>query len=106
MQNKQARLFASGSEEPALNGCDEAESGEETGSRRAAWIDRARRSLQESIPDVAAKLAEKAKEGSVAHMKLLLQLVGLEDGGFVVVEPGKREKTLEEILLEEWHKEP
>jgi len=89
------------------NGCEEAEpAGDEGRSRRQGLIDRARRSLEESIPEVAAKLAEQAKEGSVAHMKLLLQLLGLDDGGFVVVEPGKREKTLEEILLEEWHKEP
>ena len=88
------------------NGCEEAESAGDGRSRRQGLIDSARRSLEESIADVADKLVEQAKAGSVTHMKLLLQLLGLDDKGFVVVEAGKREKTLEEILLEEWHKEP
>jgi hypothetical protein len=96
------------SETLALDGCEDPEiSGpSETQSLRNKGIDRARRTLEEAIPEVAAKLAEQAKEGSVAHMKLLLQLLGLDDDGFVIAEARPQEKTLEQILLEEWQKQP
>ena len=39
-------------------------------------------------------------------MKLLLQLLGLEDGALSRKEEGPKEKTLEEILMEQWRNEP
>jgi hypothetical protein len=108
MQRKRACVFASRSETLALNGCGDPEisGASEARSLRDRGIDCARRTLEEAIPEVAAKLAEQAKEGSVAHMKLLLQLLGLDEDGFVIAEARPQEKTLEQILLEEWHKQP
>jgi hypothetical protein len=75
-------------------------------SRHSRLIDQARKLLVEAIPEIAAKLVTDAKTGSVPHMKLLLQLLGLEDGGLTAKESSRREKTLEEIVMEQWHKEP
>jgi hypothetical protein len=59
-----------------------------------------------ALPKSATQLAEKASEGSVPHLKLLLELVGLDDGGMVLREAAPKEKTLEEILMERWAMEP
>jgi hypothetical protein len=75
-------------------------------SRRSKPIARARKLLVEVLPDVAEKLATDAKTGSISHMKLLLQLLGIEDGGLKPKQRSRREKTLEEILMEQWRKEP
>ena len=69
-------------------------------------IDRARKSLMLAIPDSADALAQEARKGSVQHIKLLLQLVGLDEGGLALKEVRPREKTLEEIVMEQWAKEP
>jgi hypothetical protein len=75
-------------------------------SRHAKVIAKARRTLQEAVPEVATKLVEQAKTGNIPHMKLLLQLLGLEDGGLTPTRVGPREKTLEEVLMEQWNNEP
>ena len=108
MQRKRACVFASRSETLALNGCGDPDTpgGDGTRSLRDRGIDCGRRTLEDAIPEVATKLAEQAKEGSVAHIKLLLQLLGLDNDGFVIAEARPQEKTLEQILLEQWHKQP
>jgi hypothetical protein len=58
------------------------------------------------VPEVADKLVKDAKTGSVQHVKLLLQVLGLEKGGMKPRTSGPREKTLEEIIMECWEKEP
>ncbi len=71
-----------------------------------ARIDKARVTLEGSLQGVIEKLKDEATKGSVSHMKLLLQLLGLEDGALRRKEEGPREKTLEEILMEQWRNEP
>ena len=72
----------------------------------AELIDIARRSLMGAVPDTATALADGAKEGSFQHIKLLLQLVGLEEGGLAPVVVRPKEKTLEEFVMENWYREP
>ena len=75
-------------------------------SRSSKEIAMARKELVESLPDVARKLVTDAKTGSIPHMKLLLHLLGLEDGGLTPKQRARREKTLEEIVMEQFRKEP
>jgi len=72
----------------------------------AELIDMARRSLMGAVRETATALADGAKEGSVPHIKLLLQLVGLDDGSFAPVVVRPKEKTLEEFVMEHWYREP
>ena len=72
----------------------------------AELIDKARRSLMVAVPDTANALADGAKEGSFQHIKLLLQLVGLEEGGLAPVVVRPTEKTLDEYVMEHWHRLP
>jgi hypothetical protein len=75
----------------------------QAGSAEAAWLlSESRRTLHASLPKLMQKLVEEAEKGSVTHLKLLLQLMGLEDGGLQVQELRPKEKTLEEILRERW----
>ncbi len=87
-------------------GKDEESSGREENMSHAARIEKAAITLEGSLQPVIEKLTEEAKKGSVSHMKLLLQLLGLEDGALGRQEEGPREKTLEEILMEQWRNEP
>ena len=75
-------------------------------SRHSRAIGKARRELVDALTEVATKLATEAKAGSIPHMKLLLQLLGLEDGGLTPQKSSRREKSLEEIVMEQWRKEP
>ncbi len=75
-------------------------------SRKSRAIREAGRTLMDAVPDVSMKLAEEARKGNIQHMKLLLQLLNLDEGGLTPREAGPKEKTLEEILMEQWHKEP
>jgi hypothetical protein len=72
----------------------------------AELIDVARKSLMEAVPETATALADGAKEGSVPHIKLLLQLVGLDEAGFAPIVVRPKEKTLEELVMEQWYREP
>ena len=76
------------------------------GKGNTELIDDARRSLMKAIPGTATALAEGATSGSVPHIKLLLQLVGLDEAGFAPVVAKPQEKTLEEIVMEQWYQEP
>src|SRR5580704_8560739 len=89
------------------------EAGEAVPGTRADWSGRsdaeliglARKSLMEAVPQTVTALAEGASGGSVPHIKLLLQLVGLDEGGFTPNEVKPKEKTLEEIVMEHWYRE-
>ena len=72
----------------------------------AELIDDARKSLIEGVPKAATALVEGAVDGSVPHIKLLMQLVGLDEAGFATVAVRPQEKTLEEIVMEQWNREP
>jgi hypothetical protein len=76
------------------------------GQTHGELIQSARKSLMDAIPGSAKALADGASSGSVPHIKLLLQLVGLDDGELAPETVRPREKTLEEILMEQWRKEP
>ena len=86
----------------------EAEEGVESdgGECSADPIDDARKSLMKAIPGTATALVKGATGGSVPHIKLLLQLVGLDEAGFAPVVVRPQEKTLEEIVMEQWYREP
>jgi hypothetical protein len=64
----------------------------------------ARARFAEQLPKIMVKLTEQALDGSVPHMKLLLELTGLDKA-----EPPqtaqRKEKSLEAILLEQWRKD-
>jgi hypothetical protein len=64
----------------------------------------ARGRFAEQLPGIMDKLTEKALAGSVPHMKVLLELTGLDK-----TEPPqtsqRKEKSLEAILLEQWRKD-
>lgn len=76
------------------------------GKSDAELIDMARKSLIEAVPESATALAEGASSGSVPHIKLLLQLVGLDQAGLAPVVVRPKEKTLEEFVMEQWYREP
>jgi hypothetical protein len=87
-------------------GWDDEGSGGEVAVSHAERIEKARLTLENGLQNVVAKLTDEAIKGSVSHMKLLLQLLGLEDGALSRKEEGPRERTLEEILMEQWRNEP
>ena len=61
--------------------------------------------LAEELPAVTRTLLREAKKGSIAHLKLLVQISGL-DKGSVTPEPKKHKgRNLEQILMDEWAKE-
>ena len=76
------------------------------GKGNAELIGDARKSLMEGVPKAANALVEGAVVGSVPHIKLLMQLVGLDEAGFAPVAVRPQEKTLEEIVMEQWNREP
>lgn len=78
---------------------------EVSGRSNAEVIDLARRSLFDAIPGSAVALADGAKEGSVPHIKLLLQLVGLDDGELAIVVVQPEEKAFADSISEVWDRE-
>ena len=84
-----------------------AEASAPDGSRSdAELIEVARKSLMGAVREAATALADGAKGGSVPHIKLLLQLVSLDEGGFAPIVVRPKEKTLEEFVMEQWYREP
>ena len=59
----------------------------------------------DAVPDSVEALAENAKKGSVAHVKLLLQLVRLDEGELapVVVQP--QTASFVDSIFEAWVRE-
>jgi len=78
----------------------------DAGKTDAELIDMARKSLMGAVHDTATALAEGASGGSVPHIKLLLQLVGLDKAGFAPIVVRPKEKTLEDFVMEHWYREP
>ena len=64
----------------------------------------ARARFAQQLPDIMDKLTKEALAGSVPHLKVLLELTGLDKA-----EPPhavqRKEKSLEAILLEQWRKD-
>jgi len=84
----------------------EAESAGLRGLSHSELIEMARRSLIQAVPATATALADGAHKGSLPHIKLLMQLVGLDNGQLASKETRPKEKTMEEILMELWEQEP
>ncbi|ADW67121.1 hypothetical protein AciX9_0030 [Granulicella tundricola MP5ACTX9] len=64
----------------------------------------ARKQFAEALPVIVSVLLDKAKSGSVSHLKLLVELSGLEkDPDPKKMKP--RGKSLEAILTEQWAKD-
>ena len=64
--------------------------------------DGTRNDLVNALPELMQALLEKARHGSVAHIKLLMQL----ERDLAGPEPEEhRGKNLEEILMEQWAKD-
>jgi hypothetical protein len=55
-----------------------------------------------AMPAVVMSLVGMATKGSVPHIKLLIQISGLDKADVVPAKRMKREKNLEEILKEAW----
>jgi hypothetical protein len=90
---------------------EDQETDSSTAPDTSGWTDEelikwARKRLMEAIPEAAKALATGASSGSVPHIKLLLELVGLDEGELGPETECRREKTLEEIVMEQWRKEP
>ncbi len=64
-----------------------------------------RRKLAEALPGIVRVMVKKAKQGSVPHMALLLKTAGLDQRGNLIPQIVRRERTLEEILMEQWEKD-
>ena len=84
------------------------------GFRRNCWLkspenadkedvrDASRNEIVNALPALVRALLLKAKDGSAAHMKLLIQL----ERDLAEPEPDEgRGKNLEEILMEQWAKD-
>ena len=63
----------------------------------------ARKRIAEEMPELVAMLLKEAKGGSLGHLKMLVQLGGL-DKGEVTPKVQRREKSLEALLTEQWER--
>ncbi len=105
-------IWCLGNEDPAMKKARMTRS-KPAESRRTCWSkgpeyaneedvrEKARNEIVNALPALTAVLLQKACEGSVAHMKLLIQLERDLD------KPGPDEprgKNLEQILMEQWAK--
>ena len=65
----------------------------------------ARARFAEALPEISDALLKQAKDGSVPHLKLLVQLSGLDKAEVVPRATRRRGKSLEAVLMEEWRKD-
>ena len=71
-------------------------------ARHCRMFTRAR--VAEALPEILKAFVEHAKSGSIAHMKLLTALSGL-DKGEVQARPKRRRKSAVTLLMEEMRRE-
>jgi len=71
-------------------------------ARHCRMFTRAR--VAEALPEILKAFVEHAKSGSIAHMKLLTALGGL-DKGEVQARPKRRRKSAVTLLMEEMRRE-
>jgi hypothetical protein len=108
MARKRAARGAASSTDQAFDGNSpegQVRDPDPTGRSHAELIGAARQSLIEAVPGSAAALAGCATDGSVTHIKLLFQLVGLDGGQLASAIERPRERTREEIDMEAWNRE-
>jgi hypothetical protein len=84
-----------------------AEAGRRVGAPRPKYCRvYARARFAEALPEISERLVREAKKGSVAHLKLLVQLTGLDQKQDVVPRKQKKPgKSLEVILMEQWERD-
>lgn len=90
----------------AISEPDPATSSKVEGKTNAELIERARKNLMEAVPETATALANQAKTGSFQHIKLLLQVTRLDEGGLATVVEKPREKTIVQDVTDGWNQEP
>ncbi len=59
----------------------------------------------EALPALMQTLIREAKKGSVAHLKLLVVICGLDQGPVQPAGRKRKVKDLEQILMEDWKRE-
>ena len=59
----------------------------------------------EALPELTHTLVREAKRGSVAHLKLLVLICGLDKGEVKPVGRRRQGKSLEQVLMEDWKRE-
>jgi hypothetical protein len=59
----------------------------------------------EALPGLMQTLIREAKRGSVAHLKLLVVICGLDQGPVKPAGRKRKVKDLEQILMEDWKRE-
>lgn len=76
----------------------------EPGPRTCKRYMRAR--LAQALPEIATRLIEASREGSLPELKMLLQMCGLDDKDALPDSKRRRGRSLAEQLLDEWRREP
>lgn len=72
--------------------------------KRTESLGRARRACWQSLPDIVDVLIERALKGELAHIKLLLELGGLDRGALAVqTRESKKKKPYD--MLDRWLKQ-
>lgn len=84
---------------------DELAESQRAAERRKRGVRQARREVARLLPEVIRALGTKAADGSVAHVKLFLELSGVLKGGLAKQAKVARARTLEEVLVEQWDRE-
>ena len=65
-----------------------------------------RRRLASALPEIADALIDRAQQGSLPELKMLVQMSGLDEKGAAGAAERRRGKSLEEMLMKDWRKEP
>lgn len=65
-----------------------------------------RRCLAQAMPEIAKTLLTAAKAGKLPELKIAIELSGLHDKNITAKTPKRRGRTFEEILMDDWRKEP
>ena len=65
----------------------------------------ARARFAEALPEIMQTLLDQVKTGSVPHLKVVLELTGLDKAETAPRKDKREEKSLEAILLEQWRKD-
>ena len=62
--------------------------------------------VAEALPEIVEKFAEEAKKGSIAHVKVLMKIGGLDTGDVTPKATKRRGKSVIQVLLENLKDEP
>ena len=62
--------------------------------------------VAEALPEIVERFAEEAKQGSIAHVKVLMKIGGLDTGDVVPKATKRRGKSVIQALLENLRDDP